>query len=181
MLMPPAPEPRRSAACYYFAWFCPPPAIANVKCDLFQLNIFWERWEESGWLASKVALPSDPRTSFISARNPCLGRVCWLSWISTSRPKVEVLVRHVEGMLLVFPLPCAQGHRYCWAKVSQGVQGCISHPDTNTVPSISLFHLLGRRIGSRVIREAPILALSISTKIMQPFTFRWFGEACDGT
>lgn len=70
-------------------------------------------------------------------------------------PKRRVPVTHVEGTLLAFSLPCAQGHKH-WAKVSPGSSEVHFSPGINIVSSISLFQLLGHRLCFRVIPEGSV-------------------------
>lgn len=75
-------------------------------------------------------------------------------------PKRRVLVRHVEGTLLAFSLPCAQGHKH-GAKVSPGSPEVHFSPDPNIVSSSSLFQLLGQRLCFRVIPEGSVSHLNL--------------------
>lgn len=96
-------------------------------------------------------------------------------------PKRRVLVRHVEGTLLAFSLPCAQGHKH-GAKVSPGSLEVHFSPDTNIVSSTSLFQLLGQRLGFQVIPEGsfpPSQLGGFQQRLFNPLLLDDLGEACD--
>lgn len=88
----------------------------------------------SGWHSWRSLI-----TSVMSAKNLLPWWVCWITWISTSRSKVGVLLRHLESISLTFLLLRAQGHS-TGQRSAQGVQGafltghqhCIQHASSPT-------------------------------------------------
>lgn len=93
----PAQELHRWVSRSHFSWFCPPVGVANLQCSPFSLNVILIRWEVS----RRAAIPGG------IAEWLCPDGSCWLTWVATSRSKVGVLGRHVEGTSLAFLLPRA--------------------------------------------------------------------------
>lgn len=58
--MLPAAEPHGSVACCYFPRFCPPLDIANVKYDLFQLNVILRKVRREWVAAIQGGVPEWP-------------------------------------------------------------------------------------------------------------------------